>query len=828
MAVVLDSSAPSPLDELPRLPRRNSVSILLTLAVQTLNSFNDNCIKMLFISLASAVAAGTDIGDKMQVYLGFIFSLPYILFAPLAGFLSDRFSKKTVVAWMQVAQVLSFGAFAAVLLLKDPHWSLVFSLISFFLLATQASIFSPAKLGIMKELAGSRRLGMVSGWLQMTMMAGILSGMWAGGTAFGHLLKSTNDPWHASMCLVIAAASLALLQCIGAVGIQATPPHPEVKFRRSLLWEHFAHLKLLFRDRPVRLAALGISFFWFLSNSMLTILVTMATEGHPGDSGEASEVRSLMAASLGVGIVFGSLFASWVCKRRIELGLVPIGGLGLAASLLWTGLLPVTSHWLYASLALLGFFGGCFMNPLYAYVQDRAVASERARILSGVNLMDCLAGVAAMVVVWLYLWLGMRSSMQVLTLIVPALGATIFITQLLPQQLARLCCLAIVRSIYKVKAIDPENVPSTGGVLLLPNHVTYVDALVLSAACDRPVRFVMWDTLYKVGWMNGFLRLFNTVPISPTRAKDAVRTVAAALKDGEVVCLFPEGQLARNGVINEIRRGFELMARQAEVPVLPVYMDGLWGSIFSFEGGKFFYKQPKHLRYPVSVHFGEAISGPEATASKVREKLLALGSQAFLMRRQFDGASHPHALANRMRLETLSLFGKGDTALVLDGRDSEIARSLTGLQSLNVVFGTAEAEAAPEGTVVAVGSAAQLRQASAWSGWSKKVKLAVCWQGEQDAAPANLGVPVLRGLLHTATGTLVSTEFPDPVMPKGDEELQKGTRPGTLGRLLSGLAACQEGENLIVSGLARGSTQSITLAGCVLDDQGFVTLRPRP
>lgn len=826
MHSVEDTTAPA-LDQLPHLPARNKASIALVLSVQTLNSFNDNFVKMLFISLASAVALGTKLGDELQVYLGLIFSLPYILFAPLAGYLSDRYSKRTVVTWMQVAQVLVFGAFAAVLTLKDPFWTLLLSLAAFFLLASEAAIFSPAKMGIMKEIAGSRRLGMVSGWLQMTMMAGILSGMWAGGTAFGRMLEDKSDPWQAAQFLVAAVAGCALLQTVGALGIQRTPSHPDVKFRRAMLWEHFEHLRLLFRDRPTRLAAFGISFFWFISNSMLTILVTMANEAHPGNSGAASEVRSSMAASLGVGIVLGSLFASWICKRRIELGLVPVAGLGLATSLLWTGLLPVTSHYIYYSLILLGFTGGCFMNPLYAYVQDRAVPSERARILSGVNLLDCLAGVLAMAVVWLYLRLHLRSSVQVLTLVLPCLAATAFILKLLPQQLVRFTLTGFLRFLYKVKPVNAENLPHTGGVLLLPNHVSYMDALLLSVACERPVRFVIWDTLYHVRWMNGFLRIFNTVPISSTRAKDAIRTVAEALKEGQVVCLFPEGQITRCGAMNELRKGFELMARQAKVPVIPVYMDGLWGSIFSFEGGALLNHLPRPVRFPVSVHFGKPMEAAEAKSSLVREAMHTLSSEAFLNRKQFHGVHNAHALANKMRIAHVELIHDGDTVLVLSGEDSGVAKAVALMPSVTVVHTMAEVmESKPEDhRVIAIGNATQLTQLASWQDWKRLGKLALCWQDGPPVELPQLATPVLRGWWHDASGLLLSTEFPNPAMPAGDEEIQQGTCAGSLGRLLPGIAYHQEAAGLRLSGLTPHSEDSVWLEHGLLDDAGFVTLQ---
>lgn len=821
----VDDTTASPLDALPALPRRNQASIALVLAVQTLNSFNDNFVKMLFISLASAVAAGHRLGDEMQVYLGLIFSLPYILFAPLAGFLSDRHSKRQVVLIMQVAQVVVFLTFAGVLFLRDPFWSLVLSLAAFFLLATEAALFSPAKLAILKELAGSRRLGLVSAWLQMTMMAGILGGMWAGGTLFGDMLEKSGDAWTVALWLVGGVSVFALLQTVGAFGVQRTPAHAEVKFRKAMLWEHFDHLKLLFRDRPVRLAALGISFFWFLSNAMLTILVTLATEAHPHDSGAASALRSNMAGSLGVGIVLGSLFSSWICRRHIELGLVPVAGLGLASSLVWTGLLPPDSHWLYFSLLFLGFTGGCYMNPLYAYVQDKAVPTERARILSGVNLMDCLAGVLAMGVVWVYLQFKMRASMQVLTLVVPCLAATLFITKLLPQQLVRFLSIGFLRSLYKVRAVNPERVPSSGGVLLLPNHISYVDALLLSVASERPIRFVIWDTLYKVGWMNGFLRLFNTVPISPTRAKDAVRTVADALKEGQAVCLFPEGQITRMGAMNEIRKGFELMVRQAQVPVLPVYLDGLWGSIFSFKGGGILRHLPRPVRFPVTVRFGEPIPAAGAKTAAVREAMHDLGSQAFLSRGQFHDSPDVKATANRMRVEDVELISPGAIVLI-PGGTGPVARFIAQMPTVRIIHSLGEAGQAAEHSVIAIGNVSQLTELGSQPDWARLGRLALCWQDEAAVSLPVIGTPVLRGWWHEESGILVSTEMPDPPLPKEDEGAQLGIRPGSLGRLLPGLAFHQESTGLRISGLAPDDATPVWLAGGVLDEMGFVVVKP--
>lgn len=205
----------------------------------------------------------------------------------------------------------------------------------------------------------------------------------------------------------------------------------------------------------------------------------------------------------------------------------------------------------------------------------------------------------------------------------------------LARVLARAFVAGVVRLIYRVRALNTENVPAEGGVLMVSNHVTYVDAFMISLACPRPVRFVIIDHFLKVKVFAWFLRLFDAVPISPTRAKEAIRTAADAVKEGSVVCIFPEGQLTRTGMLTELKKGFELIARLAECPVLPVYMDSLWGSIFSFERFRYFNKKPKQFPYPVTVNFGPVIPMENVAGDSVRAAILDLSVDALAARDNF-------------------------------------------------------------------------------------------------------------------------------------------------------------------------------------------------
>lgn len=808
------------LDQAPHLPRRNWVSIVLVLVVQALNSFSDNFVKMLLIALSIIIAKETWVGRHMELWLGAIFSLPYMLFAPLAGYWSDRFSKRNVIIWMQVMQIICFVWLGLALWWERVPGSLEICLVGFFVLAVQAAVLSPAKMGIMKELSGSRRLGRVSGWLQVTMLAGILGGMWAGGMWYGAEYEKTGDEWHSALWPLIIISILGVGELVAALCIQKTPAHPEVRWRKGMGWEHFESIKIVFRRRSIRLAALGVTYFWFISNAISFILVTLTKEMHPDTTGGDGPMElAKVAGILGIGVISGSFFASHVSRNRIELGLIPIGGFGLVAGLLWSGLATLGSGWMYAGIIFTGAAGGCFMVPLYAFAQDKAERQEKARIHAGMNLMDCLSTLVAVAVVALMKWLEFSASTQFLLLAIPTFAAAVYIMRLLPQDLVRFLMLSAVRFVYKVRAVNPDRVPAAGGVLLLPNHVSYVDAFIVGAASARPVRFVMWDKLYNLWWAKWFMRLVGTVPISPVRAKDAVRAVAAALKEGEIVCLFPEGQITRHGMVNELRKGFELMARQGDAQVVPVYLDGLYGSIFSFQGGKFFTKRPKHLRYPVAVHFGAALDARAATTAAVGHAMLALSSAAFLARRQWDHAGGDRvAFANAKRLAEVEWHRAGDVFLSLEPAGSVIHRTVKALTQLipgsKYIDCPTEAHATH---IIAFGTRSSLARLTGHE------RLAFCL--DSDPAPLSPETPALRGYIDAATGILVSTEVPDPELPEAERGNQLGQKPGSLGRLLPGLNLVATTGGVQISGLLPNDDRVVEITKVKCDEQGFLVLR---
>ncbi|GAA5138697.1 hypothetical protein GCM10023213_18060 [Prosthecobacter algae] len=822
-------TAPDPdsLDKMKSLPKRAWVSVALVLGATLLNAFNDNLLKMMLVGLAPKVTTGV-LGENIGVWLGGMILLPFILFGPLSGYFADRYSKRAVILAMLVAQSAILLMAGLCFHLALGELSVILALGAFFLLAMQSTFYSPAKMGILKEVVGSRRLGLTVGWLQMVTMIGILAGLGVGGAWFDSLYEQHGNAWLAAAEPIWWLFGVAVVAMIVGFYIQKTPAHPGVKYHHGLWWEHFGHLKESLSYAPMRRAFFGNSTYWFVASMAAAMFVDIGLALYPDQAvGGAATASSKMTLMVGVGTVVGSLFISWVNRRSLQLGMIPLGALGLAGALFYAGLTPVGTPKFDWALALVGFMGGCYMVPIQTFIQDTASAEKRGRVLASMNLLDSVAGVLGVAVLVGLKAMGLGFQAQFWLLGVLMLVATVYIVQLLPHYLLRFVALAIVKTIYKVKSVHHERIPKDGGTMLLPNHVSYVDAFIMGASCTRQVRFVMWDALYNIPAMTWFVKLCGTVPISPTRAKDAVRTVAAALKEGRIVCLFPEGQITRHGIVNDLRKGYELMARQGDAQVVPAYMDGLYGSIFSFEGGLFFKKWPKNLRYPVTVYFGHPIPAKEATAEAVRAQILALSAEAILSRRDFQSTDHAdkqQIIGNALRLMECEWVRQGETLLCLAPVGSVIHQTLVAFAEMKgrvrVVTEAASITGCAENSVVAVGDASLRQKLEGVSEWPRLGKYAMLWADAQVAVSED--VTIYRGLLHQETGALIATCVPDPEMPEDERGLQLGIIPHTYGRLLPGYAVKTSAEGLEISMLTPKNPGPVILRSIQMDERGFL------
>lgn len=600
-------------DVLAKPGKREWRSFWSLIGMQSTNAFNDNFAKFILIPLGVALVAKGQAFEGMEYVLGGLLVLPFILFAPTAGWLGDRFAKSTVIrwsSWFQLVVLLIMGGalwFGASQGEDYGRAPLIMVMVAFFLLATQSALLSPAKMGVVKELVGSEKLGYANGVMEGTVIIAILAGQVIGGFWFDVWgLQIGREPWMAAMVPVLWILIGAGLSIVLSHSIQQTKAHVAERYTWSLATRHFHDLGKLRSHKAMWRCTLGISFFWGFGGFLQFLLLQRAQEKMGAFDGLGSET-ALLWLPVVIGIVIGSVTASWICRRSNELGLVVVGGILMTLSMFLIGVASWPEALVRALLALAGAGGAMFLVPLNAYLQDEAKDSERGLVMSASNLCINLAGVVAIAFQFGMKAAGIPVWLQFVIVSLICGWVTIFIMRLLPKDFIRLIFLGLFRSIYKIHAIGVENVPRQGGVLMVPNHLTYIDAFVLSAACPRPIRFVMFADCFDNKLVGKWARFFDTVPISPSKARDGIRITAEALQEGAVVCVFAEGQLSRTGGLSEIKRGYQMMAKKAGCEVLPAYMDGLWGSMWSFSEGNFLRKLPATLRYGVSVAFGPAV-----------------------------------------------------------------------------------------------------------------------------------------------------------------------------------------------------------------------------
>ncbi|MCP5536166.1 MAG: MFS transporter [Akkermansiaceae bacterium] len=835
-------------------PRRNWVSFWSLLVLQTQNAFNDKAAQFLLIPMGAwlfkekIAIPGLELMKYIEYILAVVIVSPFILFSPLAGWLSDRFSKTSVIRGASILQLIVLVWISAAICYHQI-WLAIFG---FFMLSVQSVLLSPGKRGIVKELIGHERLGFASGMMEITVVLAICGGQIITGFWFTNRLKSGLDGWASGYTplLVFTAASVGAL--IVSYIIQRVPVQGHRKFKWPILFEHFGQLGELWKIRAIKLSAAGAAFFWGFAGYLNLAAINIAKQVTEGGDEFAVESALLMLAA-SVGIFLGGAMASLVCRKNIELGLIPLGGLVMVVGTLALAFTPMDSHWLKAWFVVAGAGGALLLVPLNANLQDLCPPRKRGKILAGLNLLDCLAGLFAALIQLGLVAQGVDFKWQFIGLAVLCILVTNYAAKLLPQHFVRLMGLSLFRMFYRVRSHNPVRIPKEGGVLLTPNHVSYIDAFILSCACPRKIRFLMFDGYFKHPWVGRFVRLFDTVPISQTRAKEAVRVAAEALEEGAVVCIFPEGQLARTGVMNEFKRGFEMIARKANCPVVPAAMDGLWGSIFSFERNKFIYKWPYRVRYGVSVDFGDPIPAEKADAGTVRRAVESLRAGIFQKR---DAIANPMSLLGRgvkvcghgvegyqMRMAELRELKHDDQAQLVAnalqiGEVNAIRRGQTVMigwdelgafrDALGIVFAqyfnlkvvlVHAAVSADELTALSKKHRVDHYLGGSLLGetW-RATKLAGCCYEFSGEALRHHGVFPC----YTTHDRVISMSMPHPEAITATNQHQEGHRPGTWGRLLPGFHVEPLADGVTLFG-ASTPEQGITITGVIPDESGMLT-----
>ena len=593
------------------------------IATQFQGAFNENGLKSLVIYLVVGMGFSQDDRDRLVLVVISLFSAPFILFSMTGGFLADRYSKRSVTIGTKFFEIA-----VMLLAIAGLAWqNLNIGMAAVFLASTQAALFGPSKYGLLPELLPAEKLSWGNGVLELgTFVAVILATV-----AAGFLADTFHGQQHWSGLVFLG---LSLVGLVFALGItKVAPANPTKRFRANPLLDFRDQFRLIRADRVLWLAVLGNTYFWFLGGLLQSNIIIYGNDILKISSSKTS----LLQAAIAVGIGVGSLAAGYASGNKIEYGLIPLGSIGMTVFAVWLSFPGLSFEIVLGVLAALGFAAGFFVVPLNALIQHRPNESQKGGVIAASNLLSFVGILGAGAFYYLQthvLHLDPRGIFGTASLI--NVAATAYVVYLLPDSLLRLLLWLATHSIYRIHVEGRANVPEKGGVMLAPNHVSMVDAVLLLAAIDRPIRFLMFKDNYEHPLIKPFAKIMGVIPISSTQGPremiHSLRTATQALIDGEVVAIFPEGQMTRIGQMLPFRRGMERILKGALAPVVPVYLDGVWGSIFSFERGRFLWKMPRKIPYPVSVSFGKPLPS-SVTALEVRQAVQELGAETYRQRK---------------------------------------------------------------------------------------------------------------------------------------------------------------------------------------------------
>lgn len=589
---------------------------------QFLGAFNDNLFKIALVMMVSFSASYSD-SEKLlfaNIANG-LFILPFFIFSATFGQLADKYEKAQLIRVTKIMEIVIM----AVALLGFYLLSLPILLTALFLMGAQSTLFGPVKYGILPQHLRRDELMGGNGLIEMGTFVAILLGQ----LLAGYMLNI--GMLHEAAMLMVGLSFMGLMTSI------AIPPAPASDPNLKINWNFFTETTKLIRytaqHREVFLAVLGISWFWFYGAMILAQMPVYASLVLNG----SESVFSLILATFTVGIGIGSVLCEKMSQGRIELGLVPFGSIGLtifAVDLFFASdfragaelasfqqFISESGSWrVIADMFLMGLFGGFYIVPLYTMVQTRTPETHISRVIAANNILNAgfmvvAAGVGAGLLAagaeipHLFLLCG------VLTAIV-----SVIIFRLMPEFVLRFFAWMLINTIYRLRVRQIEQVPQEGAAVLVCNHVSYVDAIVIAAAVSRPIRFIMDHRIFKVPVLSWIFRTMRTIPIAsakedPELKEKAMNEAAEALRNGELICIFPEGKLTADGEMNPFRPGVEDILSRCPAPVIPMALQGLWHSFFSRRGGAAMRGLPYRFFKKIQLVVGE----PMAVTAKAEE-----------------------------------------------------------------------------------------------------------------------------------------------------------------------------------------------------------------
>ena len=614
--------------------------------VQALGAFNDNVYRQAIIGLLFFLGVSTSERSLYAMLAPAIFILPYFLFSAIAGQVAEKLEKQRLIV-ITTAMEIAIMSLAAIGFLTA---NVPVLLVALFCTGVQSTLFGPVKYSVLPAILKPEELTGGNGLVEMGTSISILCGMIFGGLIFQ--LAGAQGP-------VVAATAIVLLAVTGNLVARRIPRvdagAPELKVRWNPLPESLAVLRMARRQPAVRNAILGVSWFWFFG-TLLTSQLPAYAELHLGGASNSASLYIFVLALFSIGTGAGSLLCEKLSSRTVEIGLVPLGAFGMSAFLLdlylaRSGAAPLRgldvagflaqpgSTRIVIDLLGIGMFTGFFVVPLFALIQSRTPASQMSRVFAALNIQNSLFIVtAAGVGIFLQAVLHWSIPQVLLALAVANALVALWIFSVVPEFLMRFLSWLMVRALYRlrIRGVE-EHVPDEGAALIVCNHVSYMDALILAASIPRPVRFVMYYRIFNIPVMRWIFRTARAIPIAGAREDPALMQRAfdeidATLAEGELVCIFPEGGLTRDGEIAPFKSGVEKIQERAAaagrpVPVVPMALRGMWSSMWSRRDSRLGrMRVPRRFRAHIEVVAAPPQPGqPSADALEARVRELRGG-----------------------------------------------------------------------------------------------------------------------------------------------------------------------------------------------------------
>jgi 1-acyl-sn-glycerol-3-phosphate acyltransferase len=605
---------------------------------QFLGAGNDNVYKnalVIFVAYRAASLTSLDANTLVNVAAA-VFILPFVLLSATAGQLADKFEKSRMIRLIKLLEIGIMGVgFAGFWLGSLP---LLFTALA--LMGVHSTLFGPIKYAILPQTLRPDELTGGNGMVEMGTFVAILLGTIAGGVLVA------IEP-HGPLIASATAIAIALAGYVVSRAIPMTPPEaPQLRINWNPFTETWRNLRSAHGNRVVWLSMMGISWFWFYGATFLTQFPNFTRNVLGGDE----HVATFLLAMFSVGIGAGSLLCERLSGRKVEVGLVPFGSVGMTvfAIDLWLAsrnlhasslggidvLLQNPAHWrVIADLVLIGVFGGFYIVPLYALIQQRSDPAYRSRIIAANNILNALFLVASAGIALGLLKAGL--DIPALFLVTGLMNAVValFIYLLVPEFLMRFLAWLLVSAFYRVRTSGLGDIPDEGACIIACNHVSYVDAVVIAASVRRPVRFVMDHRIFAIPVLSFIFRTMRAIPIAPAKVDAAMKArafdeVAAALAAGEVVGIFPEGKLTETGELGEFRAGIQEIVARTPVPVVPMALRGLWGSFFSRAHQGRAMRRLRGILSRIELVAGAPVAPQDATPERLHQTVRALRGDA--------------------------------------------------------------------------------------------------------------------------------------------------------------------------------------------------------